>query len=79
MITKPTSLAEDYLYRYRGSTIVAACAFALGLMRDDPETCKAGYSLANAAICVATHFCDPMLRHEIECRLRVEGDDSYKP
>lgn len=70
---------RDHLHHYRNNPIIAAVVFALALMGDDPEDCKSGYSVTNAASTVAKLFADPSLRGEIVSRLTIDDDDSYAP
>ena len=73
-------LRTEYLSRHQGDTTAAACELARDLMRGDPRSFQAGYTLPNAAIAAAELFShDPgPLRREIETRLgrEIEPDGS---
>lgn len=65
-----SDLAMEYIYANYGRIKDAIKQFADDLMRGDPETFKAGYTLPNAVIATAEAFC--ISREETE-KIIVNG------
>lgn len=61
------NIAREYLMRH-DQPLAAAVEFARDLMKGDPATFKAGYSLENAAIAASEIF--ELSRDEIEDHLK---------